>query len=582
VSVDHTIRQAQLDAQSGRIGRAIDSLRLALRLHPNQPQATRVLAMLLVQAGRFAEAEHLLRRMVQLAPKSPDHRNNLANVLTSAGKHADAITQWREALALDPNFLPAHFGLATAFVELGQASDAVAAAERGLALEPGSRELAFAQVTALEAACRIDDAEAVVERLVTAHPRDPLLEARRLTLLNYLPAADERLDAALAAYGRCFPTPTSTPPTDPDPERPLRIGFLSGDLRTHSVGFFAQALMLEIPPGTRRVAFATTATDERDPLTCLFRSRFDEWVEAQPLDDAGLDRAIRERKIDVLVELAGHFGGNRLSALVRKPAPIVVTAIGYPASTGHPAVDARLVDSITDPPGSEAHCTERLVRLDPCFLCYAPPTDASEPELPPPDAPITFGSFNIATKISADTIELWAATLAAVPEARLLVKSRGLEDAGARERLASRFTAAGVAGERLELVGPRSGIADHLKLYGRIHVALDTTPYSGTTTTCEALWMGVPVVTLSGDRHRSRVSASVLGAGGFPELIARDRADFVRLARDLARDRTRLADFRLAARDRMRSSPLLDAPAYARRFHAALRDLWRERCRTVR
>lgn len=578
MSIEVTIHQARLDAQSGRIGKAIDALRLALRLRPDHPHATQVLAMLLVQAGRHAEAEHLLRRAVQLAPASPDLRNNLANVLSSAGRYADAAARWREALELDPTFLPAFFGLATALVPLGQATGAVEAAERGLALEPGSRELAFALVTALEAACRMDDADATMERLVAAWPRDPVLESRRLALLNYRPAAGERLDAALARYAGCFPPPPPHPPADPDPERPLRIGFLSGDFRTHSVGFFAQALTIGAPAGTRLVAFSTASTDERDPFTRLFRSRLDEWVEAEPLDDAGLDRAIRERRIDVLVELAGHFGGNRLAALVRKPAPVIVSAIGYPASTGHPAVDARLVDSITDPPGSESDCTELLVRLDPCFLCYAPPADAPEPG-PPAPGPVTFGSFNIATKISAATVELWAATLAAVPGSRLVVKSRGLGDAGARERLAGRLAAAGIDRERLELVGEVPTIADHLRLYDRVHVALDTTPYSGTTTTCEAIWMGVPVVTSPGDRHRARVSASVLAAAGFPELVAPDAAGFVRIARELAGDRDRLAAFRRDARGRMAASPLLDAPAYARRFHEALRQLWRDRCR---
>ena len=255
-----------------------------------------------------------------------------------------------------------------------------------------------------------------------------------------------------------------------------------------------------------------------------------------------------------------------------------MTAIGYPASTGHPAVNWRLVDSVTDPPGSEACCTERLLRLDPCFLCYTPPASAPMPQMPSEDAPIVFGSFNLATKISEDTVRLWASVLESVPESRLLVKSRGLDERATRDRLAARFEIAGVARERLELVGWVPEATDHWSLYRRVHVAIDTVPYSGTTTTCEALWMGVPVVTLPGDLHRSRVSASLLHAAGLPELVAADAAAFVKIARDLAGDRSWLTNFRVEARDRLRGSALLDAKSHADRLHALLRSCFQEAC----
>jgi predicted O-linked N-acetylglucosamine transferase (SPINDLY family) len=518
--------------------------------------------------------------MVEAAPTVPQHRNNLANALAAAGRSAAAAAEWRRALEIDPRFLPAFFGLCEALVRLGEPSAAVEIATRGLALEPAFRELAFAQVGALEAAGRVDEALSALDRLLAANPGDALLAGRRLALLNYLPLPPQRLAAALADHRRCTPAPAAPPPppADPDPDRPLRIGILSGDLRTHSVAYFADALTRHRPEGTGLVAFSTSPADPGDPVVARLRNRFDAWVEAAPLDDAGLDRAIRERRIDLLLELAGHFSGGRLGALSNRPAPVVVTAIGYPASTGHPAVDWRLVDSITDPPGSEQACTERLLRLDPCFLCYTPPDAAPPPEMPPESAPITFASFNLATKISDPTLQRWALVLAAVPEARLLIKSRGLDEAATRDRLAARFEAVGVARDRLDLVAWIAGVGDHLALYGRVHLALDTTPYSGTTTTCEALWMGVPVVTLPGDLHRDRVSASLLCAAGFPELVARDPAEFVRIASDLAGDRPRLARFRREARDRLRASPLLDAEAYVDRLHALLRRCWREAC----
>ncbi len=536
--------------------------------------------MLLLQSGRTDEARRVLQRMVEVAPKVPEHRNNLANVLAAAGAHAEAAAQWREAIRLDPGFLPGHFGLSSSLVAAGEAGAAVEAAERGLAIDPESRELRIARVTALDAAGRVEEAAVDLARLVEAYPDDPFVRARELHLLNYLPVDGDRLGAALAGYGRCFPRVPPMRIADPDPERPLRVGYLSSDFRTHSVGFFVDAATRSVPAGFAAIAFSTQPTDDGDPITARLRPRFAEWNEVRHLDDAALDRTIRERKIDVLVELGGHFAGSRLPALVRRPAPVLVTAIGYPASTGHPAIDVRLVDSITDPPGFESHATERLERLDPCFLCYTPPEGAPEPALPPADAPITFGSFNLATKISRTTLGLWSATLAAVPGSRLLVKSPGLADAATRDTLLGRFREAGIEGGRVELVPHVKGLHEHLARYSGVHVALDTHPYSGTTTTCEALWMGVPTVTLPGDRHRSRVSASLLAAAGFPELVASDPESFVAIARDLALDRERLAAFRRDARERMRRSALLDAEAYAVRFHEAIRRCWRYRCRS--
>jgi predicted O-linked N-acetylglucosamine transferase (SPINDLY family) len=313
-------------------------------------------------------------------------------------------------------------------------------------------------------------------------------------------------------------------------------------------------------------------------MEARFRGHFSQWIEAAIMDDAALDRAIRDARIDILIELSGHTAGGRLTALSRKPAPLIVTTIGYPNSSGHPAVDLRIVDSTTDPSGSETLATERLLRLDPCFLCYRPPADASEPVLPAADAPITFGSFNLSTKVSQETLRLWASVLRAVPGARLLVKSKSLGGDAARRHFLERLAARGIATDRVEIVGYTKGVAEHLALYGRVHVALDTTPYNGTTTTCEALWMGVPVVTLCGDRHASRVGASLLGAAGLGDLVARNADEFAEIAVRLATDRPRLADLRCTLRARLRSSPLTDAESYSARFHALLREAWRARC----
>jgi len=388
--------------------------------------------------------------------------------------------------------------------------------------------------------------------------------------------------AELAAAHKRFRAAATAPPRPPkparDPERPLRIGVLSGDLRTHSVGYFVEPFVRGKPAGVTLVAFNAHPPIAGDRMEAMYRGLFDEWVEVAPLDDATLDRTIREKRIDILLELGGHTMTSRIAALDQKPAPVVVTAIGYPNTTGHAAVDWRLVDSITDPPGSEALSTERLLRLDPCFLCYAPPKDAPEPTVPPSDAPITFGSFNLTTKISADAIRLWRRVLDAVPGSRLLLKSKTLGDAHAKAHVLARLEAGGIDPARVEAIAYTASAREHLELYGRIHIGLDTMPYNGTTTTCEALWMGVPVVVLEGDRHAARVGASLLRAAGAPELVAADEDAYCAIVRDLVADRAKLEALRAGLRGRLSASALLDAGRYGERFHAALRGCWREWC----
>jgi predicted O-linked N-acetylglucosamine transferase (SPINDLY family) len=387
------------------------------------------------------------------------------------------------------------------------------------------------------------------------------------------PAAD--IFAEHRKYALGVAAPAAAVITDADPDRPLRIGVLSGDLRTHSVGYFAEAFMRNMPAGWTLVAFSTTADRGNDAMTMRFRAMCNSWVDASPLNDAALDAAIREHRIDVLVELSGHTSGGRLTALDRKPAPVIVSAIGYPNTTGHPCIDWRIVDSVTDPAGAEALCTERLARIDPCFLCYTPPADAPIPEMPPADQPVTFGSFNLTSKIRDETIAVWARVLAAVPCSRLLLKSKSIADPTTLGRLQARMQAGGIDPSRIDSIAYTKTVDEHLRLYARVHVALDTMPYNGTTTTCEALWMGVPVVCVEGDRHAARVGASLLRATGCEHLLGSTADEFVDIAVKLAHDRAQLTALRSESRARLLASPLMDSRRYAERFHSALRECYR-------
>jgi predicted O-linked N-acetylglucosamine transferase (SPINDLY family) len=257
-----------------------------------------------------------------------------------------------------------------------------------------------------------------------------------------------------------------------------------------------------------------------------------------------------------------------------------VTYLGYPSTTAIPNFGWRFVDAITDPPGAEDSATERLVRLDKSFLCYRPPADAPEPSQGPAASgqPITFGSFNAPMKIGTGTLDAWARVLREVPGSRLLLKGRPFGDAGVRRRVQDELAGRGIDAQRIEFALWTPTIRDHLACYSRVDVALDTFPYNGTTTTCEALWMGVPVVTLEGRMHAGRVGASLLTAVGKPELIARTTDEYVALAARLARDPGRLASLRFSLREKMATSPLRDETGHAARFEAALRSAWREWC----
>ena len=575
--IDPVLQRAFEHMRAGRLEVALASVQDLLRNRPGDHNAAQMLALLLVQSGRHEEALPHLAAAVAAEPRAPQYRNNYANTLLHLKRYKAAAEQWERAVALDPKYALGWLGLACVKPFLDDSAGARKAAEKGLALRPGWPQMTSQLVLALEAAGELDAAVDVCERALAADPNQPALRSRYLMLLNYRCEEPSRLFAAHQDYGAIHGRPLNPPRTDGSPDRPLRLGILSGDLRTHSVAFFVEPLLRHLPAWATLTVFASAATPD-DPMTRRFRELAANWIEVGAMDDAALNHAIRAQGIDVLLELHGHSGATRLAALADKPAPVIITAVGYPNTTGLPSIDWRLVDSITDPPASESLATERLLRLDPCFLCYSPPTDAPEPILPPSSVPITFASFNSLSKISDTTIALWARVLAAVPSSRILLKTRGLSDPAAKVNLRARLIAAGITKKRIEMIPYATSIPQHLAVYSRVHIALDTTPYNGTTTTCEALWMGVPVVCLLGTRHAARVSSSLVTAAGHPEFVAQSHDEYVDIATRLATDTAALHELRTSLRELMRRSPLVDDAGYAERFYTAVRSCWIEYC----
>jgi predicted O-linked N-acetylglucosamine transferase (SPINDLY family) len=393
----------------------------------------------------------------------------------------------------------------------------------------------------------------LTKHYLTGRDTDNLVEEHRRWPGNTLPRT------ALPAHGK----------SETRPDR-VRIGYVSSDLRRHSVAYFVEPLLAHHDAERFEVTCYFSHKDA-DATTNRLKNLAHRWRNVANLNDQQLLRMIADDGIDILVDLNGHTSGSRLTAFARRAAPIQVSCIGYPDTTGVTEMDYRISDAIADPAGTEHQSTEKLVRLPGCFLCYRPPDNAPDVARTPRESNgfITFGSFNNLAKVNVEVIELWASLLQEIPDSRLFIKNPSLTDASTRERYQALFESAGVSSDHLELMGFTPDSSGHLAAYGRIDIALDTFPYNGTTTSCEALWMGVPVISLRGDRHSARVGASLLSAAGHPEWIADTPEQYIQTVKQLAMDADRLTKLRFALRQQLKESRLCSAETYARAVEAA-------------
>jgi protein O-GlcNAc transferase len=502
--------------------------------------------------------------------------------LQDLGKPNEAIAAFREAIRIEARMAPAFSNLGNALRDRGQLEEAIGAYQEALRLEPALVQTLSNLANALQDQGRLDEAVAAFRRAIDAAPDDPLAHSNLLFCLN----RDDRVSAdRLFAdhrewdrrFGHRAPRVVAHA-NDRDTGRRLRIGYVSPDFRLHSAAYFLEPLLKAHDRQAIEV-FCYADVKRPDTVTAHLQAFADHWRSTVTLSDDGLAERIGADGIDILVDLAGHTSNNRLLVFARKPAPVQVTWLGYPNTTGLEAIDYRLVDAVTDPVAEGdgwaggSWASETLVRLEGCFVCYGGLRGAPDPAAAPSrkTAAVTFGSFNNPTKVSPGTLDAWATLLRRLPGARLLLKGKPFADATARALLLARLGERGVAPERVELVAWVPNTFAHLALYHRVDIALDPFPYNGTTTTCEALWMGVPVVTLRGDRHAARVGASLLGQVGLADLVANSVEEYVEIALALARDAARRDDLRGSLRPRLVASPLCDGPAFARKIEAAFR-----------
>ena len=533
----------------GKAEEAINAFREVTRLAPNRPEPYVNLGNVLMDLGRLEEAAPCFRTLLKLTPRDAEALARLGRIVHVQGHLEEAVSYYRQALQIEPKYASVYDNLAAALCNQGKFVEALVNHRKSLEIAPD----------------------------------DELAHSNFLMTQLYLPEqnpdeifAEHRRWAQIHANAPASATPYANAK---DPERRLRIGYVSPDFRAHSVAFFLEPLLTNHDRNMIETV-CYSGVSRPDATTERLRSMAGQWRDIRGLGDEQVAQTIRADVVDILIDLAGHTNGTRLKVFARKPAPIQVAYLGYPNTTGLSVMDYRLTDKLADMEGEDAYYTEKLLRLPGCFLCYQASADCPPVSPLPAQAQgyVTFGSFNNLSKINSNVIDLWVKLLQAIPQARLFIKSPSLTDTATRERYYGLFEERGLARERVELQGRTITRADHLALYSRLDIALDTFPYNGTTTTCEAMWMGVPVITLAAKRHAGRVGVSILSNAGFGEWIAQTPDQYIALAAGLAGDVRKLAALRAGLRQRLSDSPLCDGQAFARKVEAAYREIWRAWC----
>jgi len=581
----------------------------------DDPSLWNAYGILAMQTNRLDEAAERFGKAVSLAPNAK-HRRNLAACLDKLGAYAEATDQLRAVLAEEPQDFDGWVTLARCFSEIRSYDDALAALENAERLRSGQADVLASRAdllfrtrryeeavgacrSVLEAAPdhlgalinlsnslaglqRYDEAVGVMEKAVTLAPLDRTANSKLLFFLNY--AADrtpEQIFQVHKAWGDRLQQSIAALPSNPQrtAKPKLSVGYVSADFSAHSVARFIEPVLQQHDRSKVEV-FCYSNVAAPDATTERLKGLADCWRDIARLSDDEAADVIRKDAIDVLIDLSGHTTGHRLEVFARRPAPVQITWLGYPNTTGLPAMDYRVADPMTDPAGpGDGLCTEKLLRLDPGFLTFRP-----DPETPAPAAPpfvsngyVTFGSFNNTDKLTDAVIALWVAVVQATPESKLMIKNLKLARERERETLQARFIEAGLAPDRLILKPGLKSVADHLAAYGEIDIALDPFPYNGTTTTMEALWMGVPMIALLGACHAGRVSASLLHQVGLGDLVAKSETSYVEISAALAQDGGRLTALRQTLRPAIMNVPLGDAAAFTALLEEALEKAWREK-----
>lgn len=533
---------------------AIVFYELAFHFNPHCAEACNNLGVIYKDRDNLDKAVECYQLALSIKPNFSQSLNNLGVVYTVQGKMDAALSMIEKAIIANPTYAEAYNNLGVLYRDAGNISMAIKAYEQCLEIDPDSRNAG----------------------------------QNRLLAMNYIHEGhDDKLYEAHRDWGRRFMRLYSqyTSWDNPkDPERPLVIGYVSPDYFTHSVSYFVEAPLVYHDYANYKV-IVYSAVVKADAKTNKFREKVLKkggiWKDIYGIDEKKVASMVREDKVDILVELTGHTANNKLGMMACRPAPVQVTWIGYPNTTGLPTIDYRITDLLADPPDSKQKHVEELVRLPECFLCYTPSPEAG-PICPTPalsNGFITFGSFNNLAKITPKVLQVWARILCAVPNSRLVVKCKPFCCDSVRQRFLTTLEQLGLESLRVDLLPLILLNHDHMQAYSLMDISLDTFPYAGTTTTCESLYMGVPCVTMAGAVHAHNVGVSLLSKVGLEHLIAKNEDEYVELALQLASDITALSNLRTSLRDLMSKSPLCDGLNFTLGLEATYRNMWRRYCK---
>jgi len=569
---------------AGRFTEAETAIESFLSQNPTHADAWNLSG--LIQRGliQYEKAVEHIETAVRLDTNKCFYLNNLGAIYKDMRQLDKSFQALEKALSIQPDYLEAVYNMGCTLQAKGELIRAGQYYEKALSLKPDYANAQGNLTGIYKDQGEMEEALGACLKTLSLRPSDSYAYSNYIFCLNYLeniPAKDifeKHLD-----WNRTFGTesvqPVSSHPNDPKPDRRLRIGYVSPDLNWHSVAFFLLPILQQTDHSGFEI-FCYSNSDKTDLATDLMKQASHHWriIFRQTDEDAAAQ--ILADQIDILIDLAGHSGRNRMTLFAKKPAPVQITYLGYPNTTGCPAVDYRITDEWTDPSGrADSLYTEKLVRLPDGFLCYSPPTDLPDVQNSPciHNGFITFGSFSNRAKITKNTIEIWATILKRVSNSRLLLKSSIMGDQDARKRLLDQFVQNGISPDRIDILGYMP-LQDHFSAYQQMDVALDTFPYNGTTTTCEALWMGVPVITLNGDRHAGRVSGSILSRIGLSDWIADSTGNYIETAVQMTRHPDHLQKLRMTMRSRMLQSPLMNRRGFVQNLETAYRWMWKGWC----
>jgi protein O-GlcNAc transferase len=545
------------------------------------------LSMNYFEAGNLRQAADICEDILKEQPENHMFLHFLGEIRYKLGDYNGALENIRKSLEINPDNADAYNNLGVVLQEMGQLDEAITCYQKLLQLNPKYSD-AYANLgTVFRSKGKIDDAEMYFRLALQLEQNDPITYSNLLLTMNYNSRHEARtMYLEHLNFAKQFEGPLAFGIASCCKERSsgrrIRIGYVSPDFRRHSVNYFFEPVIASHNRNLFEI-FCYSDVLAPDDVTERLQEYADQWRNIVSMSDEIVAEIIRKDGIDILIDLAGHTGHNRMLLFARKPAPVQVSWLGYPNTTGLSTVDYRIVDAYTDPPGlTDPYYTEELIRLPQTFLCYLPDENSPDVDSLPAlkTGHITFGSFNFFAKISPEVIGLWAEILRKVPGSRMVIKAKSLSDKSTCAYAMQMFTREEIAPNRIELLSYEPSYRGHLDIYNRVDISLDTFPYNGTTTTCEAIWMGCPVITLSGSVHASRVGVSILSNIGLEHLIAKTRAEYFTIAVDLANDLKRLQSLRHGLRSLMYNSPLTDAKRFTLNLESRYRLMWQNYCQS--